>query len=114
METSNSIQTREDYSTRVAALRCPRCGGENLHHLGVISYDRSKEDDPTTVINLSAGRITSATHDDASANPSSRRGGLAIQFGCELCHGVGENRIELTIAQHKGTTEIGWRFDPLA
>jgi hypothetical protein len=45
-------------------------------------------------------------------NPSSRRGGLCISFTCEACKGIDDNVLELTISQHKGTTEIGWRYSP--
>jgi hypothetical protein len=47
-----------------------------------------------------------------SGNPSSRRGGRCISFTCEACHGIDDNVLELTISQHKGTTEIGWRYSP--
>ena len=43
---------------------------------------------------------------DSSGNQSSRRGGLCISFSCEACV------LELTISQHKGTTEIGWCYSP--
>jgi hypothetical protein len=40
---------------------------------------------------------------------------MAIQFECEQCGGgADDDWIELTIAQHKGSTEIGWRFTPKA
>lgn len=46
-------------------------------------------------------------------NPSSRRDGLVISFTCEQCSRDDPGDvIELTIAQHKGSTEIGWRFSP--
>jgi hypothetical protein len=48
----------------------------------------------------------------SSGNPSSRRGGLCISFTCEACKGIDDNVLELTISQHKGTTEIGWRYSP--
>jgi hypothetical protein len=40
-----------------------------------------------------------------SWNPSWRRDGIAIEFCCEGCGSIGE----LTIAQHKGVTLVGWR-----
>src|SRR5713101_8401650 len=45
-----------------------------------------------------------------SGNPSSRRGGLKL--ACEACKGIDDNVLELTISQHKRTTEIGWRYSP--
>lgn len=47
-----------------------------------------------------------------SGNPSSRRSGLCISFAREVCKGIDDNVLELTISQHKGTTEIGWRYSP--
>ena len=40
-----------------------------------------------------------------SGNPSDRRHGLAVAFTCEACPFQGE----LTVAQHKGATLVGWR-----
>jgi len=34
------------------------------------------------------------------------------QLACEACKGIDDNVLELTISQHKGTTEIGWRYSP--
>lgn len=47
-----------------------------------------------------------------SGNPSSRRAGLCTSFTCEACGGIDDNVLEMTISQHKGTTEIGWRYSP--
>jgi hypothetical protein len=49
-----------------------------------------------------------------SGNPSPRRDGIVISFFCEQCTNWGETGevIELTLAQHKGATEIGWRYPP--
>lgn len=110
---TGQIVTRENYSPNISALRCPRCNGEYLHHIGLIYYDRATQDAPSSAVYIAGGKVTIAAHDDTSSNPSSRRDGLSIRFQCELCQGIGEDRLELIIAQHKGITEIGWRFDPL-
>jgi hypothetical protein len=58
---------------------------------------------------------TEVVASDPSDNPSSRRHGLAVRFYCEQCGGEADDDvIELTIAQHKGSTEIGWRYTPKA
>jgi hypothetical protein len=50
---------------------------------------------------------------EGSGNPSSRRQGLAIRFFCEGCGGAdSDDIIELTVAQHKGSTELAWRYSP--
>ncbi len=89
-------------------LICPRCGVDNLHHGDVLHYHR-REDAPTvTKTRVSGGAITEHRDEpsDRSHNPSARRGGLRILFECENC-GDG---LELTIAQHKGLTCVGWEW----
>ena len=99
-----------------AVLRCPRCGGANLHHGGVAIFDRVKEDDPKTIVTTFCNRTiqTSVGPTKGSGNPSSRRGGLSIGFWCEHCDGGSDWRehgaIELTISQHKGETQMAWRW----
>lgn len=113
MKLDKIISTRDAGS--VTDLICPRCGADNLHHLGVAVFDRN-EDAPLTVKTLVEGATVAVAvlASEGSANPSSRRDGLAIQFECEGCGGgTNEDVIELTIAQHKGSTEIGWRYSEL-
>jgi hypothetical protein len=88
-------------------LRCPRCGGHDLHQGRVTVFDRHEDAELTAVTTIAGG--LAATHLQPSnqvANPSGRRHGLASAFGCENCDGD----IELTIAQHKGLTAFAWRF----
>ena len=101
-----------DYGS-VTVLLCPRCGGEYLHHVSATMFDRP-EDGETAKRSFIDG--TSAKVDlvppGSSGKPSSRRGGLCISFTREACKGIDDNVLELTISQHKGTTEIGWRYSP--
>jgi hypothetical protein len=90
-------------------LRCPRCGDNYLHQARVTVFDREEDAELTAVTTVAAG--LAATHllpSDQIANPSRRRQGLAIAFDCEGC----ADGIELTIAQHKGTTVFAWRCAP--
>lgn len=94
-------------------LVCPRCGGFNLHHVGVRMYERS-EDQPTVTLIETYGdrvKVTPRVSSDR-ANPSSRRHGMVVMFDCELCNSPEgeEDRIELRFAQHKGSTEVSWFF----
>lgn len=88
---------------------CPRCGSCYLHHGRVIVFDRDRED-AETVNRVTIHNGLAATHvvPSSGRNPSSRRGGVVIEFDCEGC-GPG---IELTLAQHKGNTAIAWRLSP--
>jgi hypothetical protein len=51
--------------------------------------------------------VTNTLPSDKTDNLSERRQGMTLAFACELCEG----NIELTIAQHKGFTYVGWRFE---
>jgi hypothetical protein len=97
----------------VSELRCPRCGSQYLHHEGVTLFHRS-EDAPSAVrITVAGLSVTTDVVPSSSENPSSRRNGLSVQFSCEGCGGGSQaDTIELTLAQHKGWTEIGWRYTP--
>lgn len=91
-------------------LLCPHCGHHYLHQGTVSIYSRS-EDSPTVVLttvtpdSAEHRTQTNVTISSNKGNPSLRRHGVVIRFNCEEC----PQPSELTIAQHKGTTEIGWR-----
>jgi hypothetical protein len=91
-----------------AALACPHCNYNYLHHHRIIVYEREhgKEDAEyliKTTIDNSISVETVRAQD--SGNPSSRRDGLLIGFWCEGC----DARPELSIEQHKGQTFFRWR-----
>jgi hypothetical protein len=90
-------------------LVCPRCRdwGECLHYNGRVTiYDRQEDDEDVTIIDVHDQIAYSCIMDnEKSRNPSTRRNALTIQFWCENCDG----RFELCIAQHKGSSFIGWR-----
>jgi hypothetical protein len=87
-------------------LLCPGCGFfGGLHHDRVTVFDRIREDGPSTVTEVKNGKVIRLCH-NSNNNPSSRRDGIAIRFWCECCDAISE----LTIAQHKGTTEMEWRI----
>jgi hypothetical protein len=91
---------------RLHYLICPRCRGDNLHHGAVTVYDRAEDDSQTLVMDVRSRRTRSRIEESKNtANPSSRRSGIAIEFWCENC----DNTSELTIAQHKGTSFLEWR-----
>ena len=60
----------------------------------------------TVVTTVDRGLASTHLLPNPIANPSIRRHGMAIAFSCEHC-GDG---FELTIAQHKGSTEFAWRL----
>lgn len=102
------IETNQNpFGEGIDSLHCPRCGADTLHHGEVVVYDRA-EDQPTCVkTSIFAGQVSVDPRASNALNPSSRRHGLTIQFACESC---GEAPIILKIAQHKGSTRIGWVF----
>lgn len=110
LKTSHEIRTIPDGIG--LNLFCPQCEDQGypcLHHTGVTIYDCAEDAGHTIETRVSHGATAVAVVPSAgSSNPSDRRDGLAIQFWCEHCHGVSE----LTLAQHKGSTFLRWRFDP--
>jgi hypothetical protein len=106
----NKTGTTGDPSIKIdelSALLCPACGDNHLHHILVIAFERDSEDAPTRVIVV---QQDSSVRDvgELGKNPSSRRNGIAIRFWCENCDALAE----LTLAQHKGATLVGWRATP--
>jgi hypothetical protein len=97
-----------------ASICCPQCDNlgsdgvryPHLHHRTVTVFDRIEEDHDVIVTRISRGKVVRELN--GSGNPSRRRGGIAIEFWCELCHGVSV----LTLAQHKGSTHLEWQFNP--
>lgn len=105
--TSKEIRTAD--LGGAADLLCPRCGGDNLHHGAVTTYDRAEDAPRVIETRINGGKIEINASSAGEDNPSRRRGGLVVDFWCEQC---GNAPMQLCIAQHKGSTEIGWRFDP--
>ncbi len=57
-----------------------------------------------------APRLIGAIREQRKPKLQARRS--VHQLACEACKGIDDNVLELTISQHKGTTEIGWRYSP--
>lgn len=92
---------------------CPRCGSDYMHHQEVIRWDRSEDATIERYTFAGSERTEVKAVPEATGNPSSRRGGLIVSFSCEGCgSGAEGDRLEMVISQHKGQTEIEWRFDP--
>lgn len=104
---SDEIKTTP-FGSDTSQLHCPRCGEGALHHSSVTVFDRDEDARSVVKTVVEAGKV----HVDPSAlnegNPSSRRDGLVVDFWCEAC---GNEPIQLCIGQHKGSTEIGWRYN---
>lgn len=95
-------------------LHCPRCGGDCLHQDAVTIFNRDEDQEQLARIEVvGASAHVAIVPSNGSGNPSSRRQGLTIRFSCEGCGGDQPGDvIELTVAQHKGSTELAWRFSP--
>ena len=96
----------KDQSDYDNGLECPKCGGPNLHHGDVTVFSRHEDEKSTTITTVeSCGDVLVTQMKSLDCgNPSSRRDGLRIAFGCENCGEVQD----LCIAQHKGTTFMHW------
>jgi hypothetical protein len=84
-------------------LRCPACGCAYLHHDEVKVFCRT-EDAPTVTETTVSDRGCTVMETGGAANPSERRGGIAIHFWCEQCPALPV----LKIAQHKGASLVSW------
>lgn len=97
------------------SLCCPNCNNEyGLHHEKITIWNRREEDYDGvryTIKGTSLSTKLAAGGDSLGGpneNPSKRRDGLSIDFWCEHCPEI--KPIKLRIAQHKGTTLVGWMF----
>ena len=116
MPTSHDGPRSRDTAVEImdAVLRCPRCG---THHSRVTTLARAEDAEflievSTTEAKSAEGPSTTmVTLETSNAdNPSHRRHGLSMVMVCESCH----QRSTLTIAQHKGETEVRWKWqDPV-
>lgn len=105
------------YGDSAFGLKCPNCGGSNLHQVAVDVFARA-EDSPSTRVHVNnyTGDISKTTgHLADFSNPSLRRQAAVITFTCEQCFtgdpsgdSVRNIDFHLQIFQHKGTTYIEW------
>lgn len=95
-----------------ANLLCPRCNGSYIHQAGATFYHRGEDAENTVEITVDGAETsTKIVPSSISPNPSSRRHGFSMKFSCESCS-QGSDDIVLSIAQHKGETEISWSYPP--
>lgn len=87
-------------------LLCPWCGDLFMHHEGVEVFGHHEMNPASRFVAVGSNAKVHA-QGISDRNPSLRRNGLRVYFGCETCAFEGA----LTIAQHKGTTYIGWEVD---
>ena len=102
---TRQLQLMPNLGGQGAALLCPECGENFLHHTEVTVFSRPAEDGPVTSTRIHPDAAVHVLPGHWKGNPSSRRDGLAVRFYCENC----DVDAELTIAQHKGETSIQWR-----
>lgn len=111
-------------------LRCPFCGGQNLHQQQVEVFNRRGGEDGVSECIVVHGD-NSTTQGDGNYNPSSQRDGLLIYFSCETClagmpplnelsreqqedhskhYLLADCHLPLALAvyQHKGSTYLEW------
>ena len=84
-------------------LKCPWCKFEYLHHDRVTTYSRGEDEDAD--VHVVEVPDENSIRGGLQPNPSGRRSGVVIEGWCEGC----ENRWTLTLAQHKGQTDIVFR-----
>ena len=91
-------------------LDCPACGGNYLHHKGIMYYNRNEDSETGDFVILcktekGGFKVTQETNYSMTHCPSPRRDGMEIFFTCECCPA----KSILAIYQHKGQTFIEWK-----
>ena len=107
-----------EYEPYSNSIKCPHCEGGYLHHLGIETFHCDEDENGYHVelydeTSMGWGMLNvicpeNTTNDNTKSNPSARRGGILILFGCEYCRNISR----LGIAQHKGQTLMSWSFKP--
>jgi hypothetical protein len=83
-------------------LICAGCGEGYTHTLSVEIFMRSEDREAGLRVEVVGESAVIDTRVPDRDNPSSRREGIRITFGCEQCNVI----TVLEIAQHKGCTRI--------
>ena len=111
MTTFGEGQELEAASTKDGLLLCPTCGFDYLHHDRVTTHSRAEDEDEDAavrVVDVLDERMEGGGARRPPSNPSKRRSGVVIEGWCEGC----DQRWMLTLAQHKGQTQIDFYADP--
>ena len=110
MITLGRAKELEAASTKDGLLLCPTCGFYYLHHDRVTTHSRAEDEDEGAAV-----RVVDVLDEEEGGgasrpppNPSKRRSGVVIEGWCEGC----DQRWMLTLAQHKGQTQIDFYADP--
>lgn len=110
MSQMERVEIRPDFTDDydMAIVRCPCCGGENLHQERIEIFTRPLGEDSPSLVHVlkdrRAHRVDPPELVPEGRNPSRRRQGLKITMDCETCPAYPE----LAIVQHKGFTQIFW------
>jgi hypothetical protein len=102
-------------SDNYGELTCPCGKGGNIHQENVMIFHRGEDGDTTTVIAQDGGTVQATEFPSQdTCNPSTRRGGMLIEFSCEQCSysaqetSTPDKTFRLAIFQHKGNTFMEW------
>jgi hypothetical protein len=98
--------TEDEYYPQPNIVKCPRCDYEFIHQLTVEVFDHVEDQEHGLYVKVSQGEMN-VMSELPVGNPSKRRDGLRILFGCESCGQVSS----LVIYQHKGLTTCEWEID---
>jgi rubredoxin len=93
-------------------LDCPNCGGNYLHHQGIMYYNRPDDCSHGDFVLLhktndggqNGFHCSHKLNQSMAHCPSPRRDGMEIFFTCEQCPA----KLSLAVYQHKGQTFIEW------
>ena len=105
----------EAASTKDGLLLCPTCGFDYLHHDRVTTHSRAEDEDEDAavrVVDVLDERMEGGGARRPPSNPSKRRSGVVIEGWRAVRWAGTDQRWMLTLAQHKGQTQIDFYADP--
>ena len=106
--TEKKVEYSDEYDTN--NIKCPSCGGDYLHQVGVELVIRDEEDGPASLVEATKDGVSVKRMTAKEAYiEAGRRDLFKIIFNCEECSfGPGGNSYGLWIKQHKGITIMEW------
>jgi hypothetical protein len=89
------------FDPEFGSLKCPQCGHEYLHLVGLVFHTRNEWPRATSRVTVSDAGLVSMRLEPWETE---FRPHVALRFDCELGCGVPP----LTITNHKGNTRMEW------
>jgi RNase P subunit RPR2 len=115
VERDENLEYEVELPSEHKDLRCSNCKDVFIHHTKVEVFDRREDAEMTSVTTVWTtgyppcyGMLHEQKKPSSEVmNPSKRRSGIRVTFVCECCSAISV----MTIAQHKGHTQLALLFE---